>query len=62
MTKRKVAVINCAPTPEGYAHLLLLVYTDHPDPIKRSWALSEIIKVFRVAATVNPERWGKETK
>ena len=60
MTKRKVSIINLAPTPEGYAYALLTIIDNHITPLDVAWAKSEIVNAFKVAATFNPEKWGKE--
>ena len=60
--KRKVSIINLAPTPEGYAYALLAIIDNSKSAIDVAWAKSEIVNAFRVAARFNPEKWGKETK
>lgn len=60
--KRKVGIINLAPTPEGYAHALLAIIENNKSTIDVAWAKTEVVNAFKVAATVNPKKWGKETK
>ena len=60
--KRKVSIINLAPTPEGYAYALLAIIDNHIKPTDIAWAKSEIVNAFKVAATVNPEKWGRKER
>ena len=60
MTKRKVNIINHAPTPEGYAYALLAILENSRSTTDRAWAKSEIVNALRVAATLNPEKWSQQ--
>ncbi len=60
--KRKAGIINLAPTPGGYAYALLAIIENSRSMVDVAWAKTEIVNAFKVAATVNPEKWGKDTK
>ena len=57
--KKQVGTINLAPTPTGYANALIAIIENDRNP-EKEWARSEIRKLVRAAATLNPEAWGKE--
>ena len=60
-TRQKIQVdtIDLTPTPTGYAFSLIAIL-ESGNSDSRDWARKEIIKLAKIAATINPEAWGKE--
>jgi stage V sporulation protein SpoVS len=51
--------IDVTPTPEGYAQALCHIIRDSTSAESRAWAVGEVVKAFKAAATLNPDTWGK---
>lgn len=56
---KKAGTINCIPTPTGYANALIAIL-ENGNYQGKQWAREEIIKFVKAAATLNPDKWGKE--
>ena len=55
---RAVKTINLAPTPTGYAMTLIMLLENGGET--RQFAVDEIVRLIKAAATITPDAWGKE--
>ena len=56
-TRRLVGYIDTKPGPDAYARHLCQIIREGQSPTDVNWAISEVVKLVKAAATLSPEAW-----